>query len=149
MKAVNQKTNSISFDDGRKDFLINNDPNKVIRINTGDIGIVARIDEAKQEVEKVYNKYKDALDEQSVDAYKACDKEIRDIIDYVFDYPVCEAMIGNASILGVVDGIPVFIKIVDVLTGVIMPYLDEEQRRVEKNIGKYKAQADKIKESTQ
>lgn len=147
MKAITQKTNSIVFDDGRKEFLINDDPNKIIRINTSDVGIINRADEAIKEINRIAKQYKDGIGKGSLEAMAACDKEIKKLIDFAFDYPVCEVMLGNASCLSTVEGEPLYLKITNTLIDVITPFLEEEKKKLEKNISKYKAQADKIKES--
>ena len=41
---------SIRFDDGYKEFMINDDPNRVIRFNPADYGIIERFNTARKDI---------------------------------------------------------------------------------------------------
>lgn len=43
---------NINFNDGYEEITINNDPDKVIRINTNDFGILGRIQRAQLELQE-------------------------------------------------------------------------------------------------
>ena len=48
------------FDRGYKEYQIGDDENAVIRINTTDVGILARLNEAVKSIEQIQKKYENA-----------------------------------------------------------------------------------------
>ena len=55
---------SISFDEGYKEFAINNDENRVIRFNPKDFGILTRMEDTLSDFEALEKKLKDGNEEE-------------------------------------------------------------------------------------
>ena len=95
---------SIRFDDGYKEFMINDDPNRVIRFNPADYGIIERFNTARKdilnEIEKLQKDFdikpdgspdvpEDEL-EEAAGMMSKVRKLICDKVDYIFGNPVSE-----------------------------------------------------------
>ena len=46
------KLRNLNFDDGYKKFMVNNDPNRVVRFNPADINLLDRLDQAQKRIEE-------------------------------------------------------------------------------------------------
>ena len=60
---------SISFDEGYKEFAINNDENRVIRFNPKDFGILTRMEDTLSDFEALEKKLKDGNEEEFTNKY--------------------------------------------------------------------------------
>ena len=78
---------SINFDDGFKIFDINGDPDRTIRINTSDIGILERLENSIDTFNGLAEKAKSTEKRQDNKKYAflgEIDKNIKEQINYVF-----------------------------------------------------------------
>ena len=145
---------SIRFDDGFKEFMINDDPNKVIRFNPSDYGIIERFNTARKdilnEIEKLQKDFdikpdgtpdvpEDELEEAAGMMSKAR-KLICDKVDYIFGSPVAEIVFGNQSPLSSVKGIPLFERFIRAAQPYIEKEVKAEQEASMKRVNKYTKQ---------
>lgn len=141
---------NLIIDDGFKEFSINNDPNKVIRFNPADFGIIERINNAYKEIEKVQNEVPDIElnnDGSPVDMLSAAaeavskvDNTIKKQIDYIFDSPVSDVVFGNQSPLSMVKGVPYYERFLNAVVPIIEKEVKAEQEASRKRIEKYTKQ---------
>ena len=72
---------------------------------------------------------------------KAADDKIKSCIDYIFDSNVSEVCAGNASMFSATDGVMLFEKIIDTLSGLYAETLSREMKafsnRMKKHTEKY------------
>ncbi len=138
---------NINFDDGYKEFTINNDPDRTIRFNPSDMAIVERLYKASEALEKLVaeNAEKDAeTPEDAARAIERLDAAIREQVDYIFNQPVSNKVFGHQSPMAPVGGKMLFERFIEAATPVIMSYVKAERKASEKRIGKYVSEAQKL-----
>jgi len=142
---------SIRFDDGYKEFMINDDPNKIIRFDPADFGIIERFNTAMKNIEKASETIKNDIDinpqgeplselEEAAEAVAKVNKLIKDQIDYIFDSPVSDMVFGNKSPLALVKGVPLFERFIMAAKEVIEKEVKKEMEASQKRIEKYTKQ---------
>jgi hypothetical protein len=142
---------NINFDDGFKEFTLNNDPNKVIRFNPADINLLERFQQAQKTIEKEQNRISADIDigidgenqvndEYVVKAIDEVNQLIKDQIDYVFDSKVSDMVFGNQSPLNPVKGRPFFERFLDAVKPILETEILKEQKESQKRISKYTGQ---------
>ena len=91
---------SINFDDGYKSYMINNDENKIIRINVTDLNTSKRFEDALSAIDKLMDEVKgDISEERFIEA----DRVIREQLDHVFGDGVCETVFGKTNVLSATE----------------------------------------------
>ncbi|MDF2537995.1 MAG: hypothetical protein K0S76_1016 [Herbinix sp.] len=141
---------NLNFDDGFKEFSINNDPNRVIRFNPADFGIIERINVAYQEIEKATQIDEDIelkadgspveLIGKAAEIVQGISNTIKKQIDYIFNSSVSEAAFGHQSPLGMVKGVPLYERFLNSIIPVIEKEVKSEMAASQKRIGKYTSQ---------
>lgn len=133
---------------GVKEYCFADDETAIIRINTRDPNLYTRINESKNKLQKLADKYEgfssDNPDEISA-MLKDFDTEVKEQIDYMFDSPVSPVAFGNSSAVAVYDGMPAFQAFLNAILPEIEKEIDKEQKKATKNISKYVSQAKKFK----
>lgn len=140
---------NINFEDGYKEFTINNDPERTIRFNPSDIAIVERFHEASRALEKLIaesgEKEKNVeMKEDTVEAIGKLDKAIREQIDYIFNQPVSETVFGKQSPMAPVGGKMLFERFLEAVLPVITTHIQDEKKASAERIGKYVNEAQKL-----
>jgi len=142
---------SIRFDDGYKEFMINDDPNKVIRFDPTDFAIIERFNNAMKNIEKATENLENDVNidskgeplselEEAAEAVAKVNKLIKEQIDYIFDSPVSEMVFGNKSPLALVKGVPLFERFIMAAKEVIEKEVKKEMEASQKRIEKYTKQ---------
>ena len=133
--------NNINFDTHLKTFTLNNDPNKVIQINTADLGIIERLEKAQKKLEKLQ---KDAENKQNLitdglqySILGEIDKEMREQINYIFGSDVSTPAFGTAYCFSPCNGSPMFENFLNALIPEIEKDITAESKKVQANISKY------------
>ena len=101
---------NISFDDGVREFMINNNPNRIITFSPADFSILERFNTAMKEIENAYNKIDkdvelnaDGSPVENLDEYveiiKRVNMLINEQVDYIFGSSVSAIAFGNQSLL--------------------------------------------------
>ena len=99
-----QQRQSINFDDGFKSYEINGDPQRIVRIDTADYGLIERLRNAKNNINEEMKKYEnvkiksdgsaDLDDETAADSLRDLGKFICGQFDYIFNSEVfCSAQL--------------------------------------------------------
>lgn len=146
---------SLNFDEGFKEFAINGDENRILRINPADIGIIDRmqesIDAMKKELEKISKNVPMTSagtaasdDEQQVATVRALNKLMRKQVDDVFYPGAAEVIFGRQNPLALSGGKTIYEKFFKALQAVIKPNIEAEMKKAQKNIGKYKEAYDRM-----
>ena len=92
---------NISFDDGYKSYMINNDENKVIRINIGDLNIQKRYEDTKDKMLAEIDRVKNS--KFTPDTLAQADETIRGYLNTIFGSDICTAVFGETNILSPVS----------------------------------------------
>ena len=129
---------SLNFDSGVKEYEINGDPKRVLRINPSDFGIVERI-----------NKAKNALDElhitPDIDGMVELDKIVRAQIDEIFGVGSSDVIFGETNSASFAGGQPVFLNFLDSIIPEIERVVGEERKKSAAKIQKYTSQVENLK----
>ena len=86
---------SITFDEGYEEYMVNGDPEKVIKLRIADPNLLDRVKVAMEEIGKLGEKYKGADDLVNFD------KEFRTIINKAFDTDICTPAFGDSNVMSV------------------------------------------------
>lgn len=148
---------SINFDDGFKSYEINGDPQRVVRIDTADYGLIERLRTAKNNIGEEMKKYEgvkiksdgsaDLDDETAADNLRDLGEFIRGQFDFIFNSNVSEALFGTASPLSTRGGVPLFERVFNAIVPIIEKDIESEHKKAEARIKKYEAEAARFKNS--
>lgn len=137
---------SLSFDDGRKSFMVNDDPSRVIRFNPADPEIINRILNIQQEFENYQPP--DGIDlnpdgspksQMELDgAYVAeFTNRMRELFNGIFNADVYDTIFDGQSPLCLVGGKYLFEAVLDGLEKIVKPAVEEYSRKNRERMGKY------------
>lgn len=133
----------------RKKFSIDGDETRVIELDTGDTGILARwngvqewLMSAAQELEELSKLTPD--EEQAVNVsrrFAEIDAGAKERLNFLFDSDVCTPIAGNGALIRFVNGDPLFMLILDTLVPLfeadIKIEYEKSKKRIEKHTAKY------------
>ncbi|MCC8135062.1 MAG: hypothetical protein LIO40_00010 [Ruminococcus sp.] len=135
---------SINFSTGVKEYIINGDSSKVIRINGRDPMLAARICDACAALENSADKYGG---EPSLEKLKAAEEEIRESLKNAFGFDIVQAAFGEMSCLALNDkGEPVIKGFLEELVSALredFPELGSGSSNVRPEVQKYLPSAGK------
>lgn len=137
---------TISFDNGIKEYAINGDENNVIRFNPTDFGLVERIKKAQkkiEELEKHYNKA-EKTQENAEKILIDYDRKIRDQINYVFNSDVCTAAFGSTNCMTICAGQPLYQNFLEAVIPILEKDINTESKKAQKRISRYTSQVKDI-----
>lgn len=134
----------------RKVFRINGDNNKLIYLNTSDMGIFARLNEEYPKLKELSLQAQNLLSDGTEDdigaieqlaKLKDIDIELKKGVDYIFDSNVCEVCAPDGTLYDPFDGKFRFEHIIEVLIGLyegnLASEFDKMTKRVNKHTEKY------------
>ncbi len=141
----------IVFDDGIKEFEINGDPNRILRINLADIGLVDRM---KASLDKMKDELKDidlTVDGESTDKQESVaefvrtlNKKLREGFDEMFYPGASEAVFWVQNPLSTAsNGATIYENFIESFTKLLEPEFKKAQKKSEKHMAKYKEALDK------
>ena len=134
-------------------FRINGDNNAILELNTSDAGMLARLDEADKRMIDIMDKFRtlqeetDNVDEGNVPKEEAVDrlgaiisdmdKEMRDVIDYVFDSNVSEICAPSGTMFDPIDGKFRYEHIIDKIGDLYEASIKAESKKIQARISKH------------
>lgn len=127
----------------KKRFRIDGDDNRVIELNTSDMTILNRLDEADRQLRELADKANFELadvEDENRDIVKellATDKQMREIIDYLFDAPVSDVCAPDGSMYDPFNGKYRFEHIMEALFVQYENNIAEEIKKMRKNVQKH------------
>ena len=163
---------SLSFDDGYRNIEINGDPNRVIRINPTDTAFIKRLSSLNDRINEISEKYKD-IDFESIEKLKdidltaddgdaefeqmkkaadnidKMDKAIRELIDSIFETPICDIVFGDAWCISPANGQPIYINFLEALSEYIRAEMGEKTKQSVQKVSKYSAAAQELSPNRQ
>ena len=137
----NKKVIDITLDEApRQIFRINGDDNRMLALNTRDIGIISRLQEGYANLSNVMHEIAniDTDDLDSMSEYlKKADAEMRKQLDYIFDSNVSEVCASNGSMYDPYKGSFRYEVIIDALTKLYESDLNAEYKKIKQRIQKH------------
>ena len=120
---------SISFDEGYKEFAINNDENRVIRFNPKDFGILTRMEDTLSDFE--------ALEKKLTNNLREAEKVVHEKIDSIFNANVHDIIFNHQSPISLVGGEFLFMRVIEALVPIVEKEVKYEMQKSEKRMSKY------------
>ena len=141
----------------KKRFRIDGDNNKILELNTSDLGIIDRLRKAYPKLQKLSDKaasIKFDVDENSddmediamvADALKDVDAEMRSIVDELFEAPVSDVCATDGTMYDLFNGKYRFEYIVDTIGGLYETNLTKELKKLSEKASKHTSKYTKKK----
>jgi hypothetical protein len=135
--------NNLTFDDGLREFKINNDENRVIRFNPTDSALISRLQKCEKEIQTIFETYqnenaKEEQDEAQIfDNLIAIDERLRTEVNKAFESDVCTIVFGSSSLWAFNSGQPILISFLQSVINACESALKEEQNALEAKVVKY------------
>ena len=114
---------SIDFNSGNyKEYAINGDENRVIRINVSDVGIITRIQDAMSNADNIAEEVSEReKNEDRTQLLKEYDQRVREMVNDIFGSDVCTAALGSVNVFSVAsNGKPVLVNFLEALLAVVV-----------------------------
>ena len=128
---------SISFDEGYKEFAINNDENRVIRFSPKDFGILTRMEDTLSDFEALEKKLKDGNEEEFTNNLREAEKVVHEKIDSIFNANVHDIIFNHQSPISLVGGEFLFMRVIEALVPIVEKEVKYEMQKSEKRMSKY------------
>lgn len=144
---------NLSFNDGYKEFSINGDETRVIRVNPSDFALIERFNTAIEDISLKMSEIEDVKIDpngEAVDDLKetaAMIKEVREYvnekIDYIFNGQVSAVVFGNQSPLSSPGGITLVEGFLNAIGPVLNETIQADVKARDARIKKYTSQVKK------
>lgn len=142
---------NINFNDGYKELSINNDPNRVIRFNPSDYGLLERFHDARKTMVdaistigknieiKTNGEAADSLEDATL-IIKDINNVINEQMNYIFNADVAQVVFGKQSPISTIKGKYLFERFLDAVAPYMEKEIKAEQEASQKRINKYTKQ---------
>ena len=128
----------------KKRYTIDDDPNRVLELDTSDMSILDRVSEAVpsliESTKKVSEISDDATTEQTAEILKETDKILRDKIDWIFDSNVSEVCAPRGYMFDIING---ELRFEIILTAIVSLYGENIEQETKKLVKRMKSHTDK------
>lgn len=137
----------------KQEYTINGNKDMIIKLNPGDMHIITRLNEIIPQLNELEREYQSlfstAPDEEDVDGtlatfstnFKELDSKTRELVDYLFDYNVCDVCANGGSMFDLQDGEYRFSVIINTLMTLYEETITEETKKMlnkmKKRVEKY------------
>ena len=132
----------------KKSFRINGDNSKIIELNPSDVNVIIRAKEVYTKLNSLAQRAgallvdkEEATTEKGLkkvaDALEQLDKEMRDMIDYMFDSPVSAVLAKDMNMYSPVNGEFWFEHCIEVLSNLYENNFNSEFRKMKTKIDKH------------
>lgn len=130
----------INFESGLVTYSLNGKCE--VTFNPTDSNFLERINSAFNDLDKKQDEYKSRIEKMEdnreiFEFARERDKEMREIIDGVFEAPVCNALFGGMNVYAVAGGLPVWCNLMLSIMDEIDTTLSVEQKEINPRIAKY------------
>lgn len=136
----------LNFDSGVISYSLNGKCE--VSFNPADRSFVERFYNTFDELGKIQDNYSKKAEElkEPADAFTLArqrDEEIGNVLDGLFNAPVCAAVFGDMSLCAFADGFPVWLNLMLAVLDEIEANLNEVEKQADPRIAKYKAKYQK------
>lgn len=138
---------NINFDDGIEEITINNDKNRVLRVNVRDIGILDRVqhvaDNFQNQIQTLGEELTITSDGEATvpeiaETVRRINQEMRTEFDSIFYEGASEIVFGKQNPLSMSNGNTIFNNFMTAFAEYIKPFIEKETKKMQKNIEKYR-----------
>lgn len=138
---------NINFDDGIEEITINNDKNRVLRVNVRDIGILDRVqhvaDNFQNQIKTLGEELTITSDGEATvpeiaETVRKMNEEMRTEFDSIFYEGASEIVFGKQNPLSMSNGNTIFNNFMTAFAEYIKPFIEKETKTMQKNIEKYR-----------
>lgn len=138
---------NINFDDGIQEITINNDKNRILRVNVRDIGILDRVqrvaDNFQEKIKTLGEELTITSDGEAAvpeiaEAVRRMNQEMRTEFDSIFYDGASEIVFGKQNPLSMSNGNTIFNNFMTAFAEYIKPFIEKETKTMQKNIEKYR-----------
>ena len=125
----------------KKRFRIDGDDSRIIELNTSDMGILLRLDEVEERLNNLadsvtFDDEDDEHAEENVKKLLRTDKEMRELMDYLFDSKISDVCAPSGSMYDPFNGKYRFEHIIETLFTLYEENIASEYKKMNKNIQK-------------
>ena len=128
---------SISFDEGYKEFCVNGDENRVVRFNPQDFGIVTRMQDTLSDFSDLEKKLKESTEDTFAGVLKEAEETVYEKMDKIFNSDVHDIIFNHQSPLALVGGEFLFRRVINAVIPIVESEVKKEVAESEKRMGKY------------
>lgn len=130
----------IRFETGVVEYNVNDAV--VVRFNPTDGAFVERVFDTFDELDKKQETYKEEIDKcedvkEIFEVARRRDTEMREMIDCLFDKPVCDSLFGSMNVYAMAGGLPVWCNLMLAIIDQIDTTFAREQKATNQRIKKY------------
>ena len=148
-KIANTEDNIIDIDlsiTRKKKFRIDKDNDRILELNTSDVTIVSRMEESYSRLQnlaknaaEILSKVEDEDDEETTlgKGIREVDKEMRELIDFIFDSNVSEICAPSGSMYDPFEGTYRYEHIISTLLNLYSDNIKSETDKIKKNVSKH------------
>ena len=134
--------NELNFETGLITYTLNGACE--VRFNPTDSAFVEKLFDAFDSLDKKQDAYKSEVEKlaDKREVFRVArerDREMREIIDGVFEQPVCEKLFGSMNVYAIADGLPVWCNLMLAVMEEIDTTFAREQKRTNPRVAKYTA----------
>lgn len=134
--------NTLNFETGLVTYEINGKCE--VSFNPTDSAFIERLYAAFETLDKKQDAYKEQVtklaNKKEIFGFaKECDAEMREIIDGVFEKPLCQALFGGMSVYSVASGLPVWCNFLLAIMDEVDTTFTREKKATDSRIAKYTA----------
>ena len=132
----------LNFDSGLVTYSLNGKCE--VSFNPTDANFVERLYSALEELDKKQEGYQDRIENISdrkeiFEFARERDSEMRQILDSVFDVPVCDALFGDMNVYAIANGLPVWCNLILAIIDEVDTTSIREQKLTSPRLAKYTA----------
>lgn len=132
----------IKFDDGLVTYTVNGKCD--VSFNPTDNNFVERLYNVFEALDKKQEYYKAQVEKlankrEIFDFAQECDKEIREMIDGLFNHPISDSLFGSMSTYAVASGFPVWANLLLAIMDEVDTAFAREQKLTNPRVAKYTA----------
>lgn len=146
-----KSNNIISLDlseTARTKIWVNGDNTKVLELNLSDVGIISRLENAQNTINDLVAEVRSLSSADIPDgdpdgvmakSFSKMNDKMCEIVDGIFDYPVCEICCDGGSMFDPIGGQMRFEYIIDKLSNLYTDTITEEMKRIQAKMDKHTA----------
>lgn len=132
--------NNLSYNVGYKEYSINGDESRILRIKMTDYAIFDRFTKGMKQIDKIAKEYENSTAntfDEANNLFVSVDRKIRKQIDFIFDGDVSDIIFGNTNCISIAGGKPIFENFLEAVLPVIKEDISTEQKKIERKVSKY------------
>lgn len=136
---------NLTVDTGVKDLELTDGKGRsiVVRFNPYDVLFLGKILDAGEKLDAEQAKLRDPLlTDDWKEIYRVCmegDKAMREILDGIFEAPICDAIFPNQTVFAIGNGFPAWSNLLLAIIDSMDASLDAEKEKTQARIKKYSA----------